>query len=356
MAGDFWINMYNVLMIGSKNIKGNSYGGLEALLRNYNALRKIGFVEYLNLYDYKIGKYKRRINFYLLGRHYILSKQNELHLLKICENKDIVCIEQSHFGKIAKIIKQKYPSKKVITFFQNCQYEYSKAENPFNLLRQKVVHFNEKCACKYSDKIIVLNKRDEDALYCLYKRKADAVIPISLENRSINFNKNKIENKPIALFLGSNFFANNHGLKWFIKNVLPYVDIKLKIVGNGMDKVDLPKSDKLEIIGYVENLEECMQNADFMIFPIFKGSGMKVKTCEALMHGKNIIGTGEAFMGYDVDFEKVGAKCETVEEFIKAINEFPQRFTNKFNEYSRSVFLEKYTDDVTFKQFAEMFE
>jgi len=93
-----------------------------------------------------------------------------------------------------------------------------------------------------------------------------------------------------------------------------------------------------------------------MIFPIFQGGGMKVKTCEALMHGKNIIGTGEAFRGYEVDFEKVGAKCETAEDFIKAIIEFPKRFTSKFNEYSRNLFLEKYNNDVVFKQFTDLFE
>ena len=41
---------------------------------------------------------------------------------------------------------------------------------------------------------------------------------------------------------------------------------------------------------------------------------MKVKTCEALMFGKNIIGTKEAFEGYELDYQKVGAMCNTKEE------------------------------------------
>jgi hypothetical protein len=195
-----------------------------------------------------------------------------------------------------------------------------------------------------------MNERDKFLIQRNYNRIVDAIIPASFSDKFIDFSKEKISSTPKALFLGSNFYANIHGIKWFIENVLPYVNIKLKIIGKDMDNANLPKSDKLEIVGYVENLDEYIQNADFMIFPIFKGSGMKVKTCEALMHGKSIIGTGEAFMGYDVDFEKVGAKCETAEEFIKAINEFPKRFASKFNEYSRNVFLEKYTNDVVFKQ------
>lgn len=38
-----------------------------------------------------------------------------------------------------------------------------------------------------------------------------------------------------------------------------------------------------------------------MVMPIFSGSGMKVKTAEALMYGKFLIGTKEAFEGYEID-------------------------------------------------------
>jgi hypothetical protein len=36
---------------------------------------------------------------------------------------------------------------------------------------------------------------------------------------------------------------------------------------------------------------------------------MKVKTCESLMFGKNIFATTEAFEGYELDYDKVGALC-----------------------------------------------
>jgi len=343
-------------MISNKSINDRSFGGLQLLQRNYNALRRENSVVYFNLFDYyKISVLSKKINL-LFGRYYALSDENEQKILKLCENMDFIWMESSQYGKLAKVIKQKHPLKKIITSFQNCEYEYIKQEYPYNLIRQHVIRKNEEWACKYSDKIIVLNGSDKLAVQRLYGRVADAIIPISFLDKSIDFSKEKISSIPTALFLGSNFYANIHGIKWFIEKVLPYVNINLKIVGKDMDKSSLPKNDKLEIIGYVENLDEIMQNADFMVLPIFQGGGMKVKTCEALMHGKNIIGTGEAFRGYDVDFERVGAKCETAEEFITAINEFPKRFTSKFNGYSRSVFLGKYNNDVVFKQFAEVFE
>ena len=342
-------------MINSKSIDGKISGGLQLSLRNYNALCFGNSVTYFNLFDcYKISMLSKKINL-LFGRYYALCGENEREALKLCEKMDVVWLETSQYGRLAKLIKLKYPSKKIITSFQNCEYKYVKQEYPCNLIRQYVIKKNEDWACKYSDEIVVLNKRDGSVIQKLYGRIADAVIPISFSNRQIEFSKEKISNIPAALFLGSNFYANIHGLKWFVEKVLPFVNIKLKIIGKDMDKANLPKNDKLEFIGYVENLDTYIQNADFMIFPIFIGGGMKVKTCEALMHGKNIIGTGEAFMGYDVDFEKIGAKCETADEFIKAINEFPKKFGNKFNEYSRNMFLEKYSDDIIFRQFAKVF-
>lgn len=53
-------------------------------------------------------------------------------------------------------------------------------------------------------------------------------------------------------------------------------------------------------------MAEYIYNADFLIAPIFEGSGMKLKTAEALMYGKTVFGTTEAFEGYDVDYEQVG--------------------------------------------------
>jgi hypothetical protein len=342
-------------MINNKSINDKAFGGLQVLQRNYNALQCNNSVTYFNLFDhYKISALSKRKNL-LFGRYYALSLENELKILELCEDMDFVWLDTAQYGRIAKIIKQKYPTKKIITFFHNCEYDYVKQEYPYNLIRQYVIKKNEYWACKHSDKIIILNERDKFMIQKLYNRTANAVIPVSFLDRKINFSEEKISSIPTALFLGSNFYANIHGLKWFIEKVLPFVNINIKIIGKNMEKANLPKSDKLELIGYVDNLDIHIQSADFMIFPIFIGGGMKVKTCEALMHGKNIIGTSEAFQGYYIDFEKIGACCETAEEFIMAINEFPRRFNSKFNQHSRDLFLEKYSDEVVFKQFADVF-
>jgi len=46
---------------------------------------------------------------------------------------------------------------------------------------------------------------------------------------------------------------------------------------------------------------------------------MKTKVAEALMHGKKVIGTPEAFSGYEDVVGKAGWVCSTPQEFSDAI-------------------------------------
>lgn len=130
----------------------------------------------------------------------------------------------------------------------------------------------------------------------------------------------------------------------------------MKIVGKGMKKLKENEPELLkniEIVSDAPDLQPYFAEADIMVLPIFSGSGMKVKTCESLMHGKNIIGTTEAFEGYDVDTKKVGGECNTAEEFIALLNDFAQNPRPKFNGYSRKIFLEKYSESAVTEMFKE---
>ena len=162
--------------------------------------------------------------------------------------------------------------------------------------------------------------------------------------------------QPLCLFLGAYFPPNNEGIVWFVKNVLPHVNIRMKVVGKGMArlKAEEPTLKDIEVISDAPDLLPYFEEADIMILPIFKGSGMKVKTCESLMYGKNIIATDEAFVGYDVDYDKVGGKCNTAEEFIARIKEFEKNPRPRFNAYSRQMFLEKYSEEGVVEKFRKV--
>lgn len=285
---------------------------------------------------------------YTLG----MTPKVEAQIIEYIEHNqpDVIVFNTSYYGKIIKTIKKKYPKIKVLCFFHNIECVYVKAafkrkKNIGQLLTIYATWRNELSAVRYSDKVICLNKRDANDLMKIYGRTADALCPICLPDA---FDESKLHkrNGVVGAFVGSNFFANYYGLCWFVKNVAPNINTSILIIGRGFEQYrkEFEQYPNIKVIGTVDNLSDHYYDIDFIIVPIFDGSGMKTKTAEALMFGKTIFGTDEAFCGYDVDLSRVGALCNTAEEFIDAINNF-QKSDMQFNQYCRSAYMNNYSED-----------
>lgn len=110
---------------------------------------------------------------------------------------------------------------------------------------------------------------------------------------------------------------------------------------------------KVKILSNIKDLTPYYQNALCMVMPIFTGGGMKVKTAEALMYGKIIVGTKESFEGYETNATGIFIECNNKEEFISKINKLLPK-VQPYNIDSRKLFLEKYSFEATLKQFKEL--
>ncbi|MCB9017017.1 MAG: glycosyltransferase [Prevotellaceae bacterium] len=356
-----------LLFIRYKKSKNILEGGEQGSQKNYNVLSKIIGEDNIDTYYIHDENKKKTVNDYLHGFFYFfksyyfgLTPNRVKDIIDSASIYDYVFIDRSVFGIIAKELKKAKYQGQVICFFHNVEKLYFAAKIPWYMpWRQLILNCvdkNDKLCCQYGDKIIALNARDNEELKSRYHRGADVLIPVAFNDKYKAGQHNEILNtskKPKCLFLGAFFRPNNEGIEWFIKNVYPYVDIQLQIVGKGMAKLKekdfiLPE---IEVIENVPDLTPYFENADVMILPIFKGSGMKVKTCESLMYGKNILATDEALVGYEVDDDKIGGRCNNDIEFIDKINDFIKNPRPKFNMYSRNLYLEKYSEQAVEKLF-----
>lgn len=351
--------MTKVLFIRYKKNNGILDGGEQVTEMHYDALSKLVGKDCIDTYYVHDENKKRSVMDYLRGalyfpfnHHFGLTPKRVKSLCKKAKAFDVVFIDRSVFGIIAKKLKESDYKGKIITFFHNAEASYFDAKLPKRLPFRNIIirsaDHNDAYSFRYSDKTIVLNQRDDDNLSKRYGKHADILIPIVFRDKLGDHipTETLTREKPECLFIGSYFAPNNEGIVWFAKNVLPHVAITMKVVGKGMDKLKKEEDvlRDIEVIGSVPDLAPYIHEADLMILPIFKGSGMKVKTCESLMYGKNILGTDEAFEGYDGDFDRIGGKCNTVDEFVKKINEFIASPRPKFNTYSRQLYLEKYSE------------
>lgn len=361
--------MSKLLFIRYKKAKDILEGGEQGSQKNHNVLSKVLGTENITTYYIHDESKKKTIKDYLVGvlfffQNYFfgLSKQRVGEIVEITSGFDIVFIDRSTFGIIARELKRTGYKGLVISFFHNVERIYFADKiawyKPWRNLVVRCADKNDAYACRYSDKIIALNPRDAQEIEQRYKRKADVLIPVAFKDsyRQEKYPEEKTSVPPLCLFLGAYFTANAEGIKWFIEEVYPHVSIRLKIVGKNMIQlkkdITLPKD--IELISDAPSLKPYFEEADIMILPIFKGSGMKVKTCESLMYGKNIIATSESFEGYEVDYDRVGGLCNTKEEFIARINDFIASPRPRFNAYSRRVFLEKYSEEAVEKKFREV--
>lgn len=353
-----------ILFISTSDVLRKHHGGELCTNRNYLSFcnlvgeKNVTVVNLMETIPSGItNALKKRIN-YLKGYYEGLSNEMLQKLTELANQHDIVFINTSCHGSLAYYLKKQNYKGKIISFFHNIEYNIQKDKlkmQPWKLLEVLTIKINENRACKYSDSLVALNDRDGEGLKKIYKTDKPNIIPISLTDSLQKPKNNVTKNPPTLLFTGNNWYANIHGINWFIENVLDHVDIKLQITGHRMDKLsDKFNHPKIEFLGFVDDLASVMAEADYIILPIFIGSGMKVKTCEALMHGKNIIGTQESFEGYNIQPSKVGALCETKEEFIESINSLCFSERSKFNPDSRDYFLNHYSFEATLPQFKSL--
>ena len=263
-----------------------------------------------------------------------------------------VFVDGSNLGEVVLAIKKKFPRVQVYTFFHNVESRFfwgalRQTKTPRAIAVLMVNFLAERKAVQHSDSLICLNERDSQLLNRLYGRRATHVSPMTLRDKLPQGSiLPKIEGREkFALFVGGVFYANRVGIAWFVKNVAPYINIKTRIVGRGFEKyrADLEIDGKVEVIGEVESMAKWYQDAYFVIAPIFDGSGMKTKVAEALMFGKKVIGTPEAFTGYEDIADRAGRVCRTSEEFVDAIDSADEIVNSSFDLELRQIYEKKYS-------------
>lgn len=331
-------------------------GGEIVCHRNLDALEQVLGKENVDVvYVHGLDKRQSRISgaFNMLWDYfYGLTPDKVVSLVAKAMGYDYVWIDRSVFGILARRLRLAGYKGRIITFFHNIETIYFEAKLPKWLPGRGVVlrcaRHNDADCCKYADTVVTLNERDSRILSGLFGRGADFQAPVMFRDRysGQDHPSDNVPSKPLCMFLGSYFPANVEGIEWFVREVYGKVDIDMAIVGKGMDRIRETGKDWLlpgiEVIPDVPDLDPYLVRADIMVFPVFKGSGMKVKTCESLMFGKNIVATDEAWEGYELDCGRAGARCNDAGDFIRAIKGLAG--APRFNRYSREVFMEKYSD------------
>jgi glycosyltransferase involved in cell wall biosynthesis len=107
------------------------------------------------------------------------------------------------------------------------------------------------------------------------------------------------------LFVGSDNPINIQGLEWFIHSVLPQIRAAMptsQFMIAGPAGYEHRWPDDIVILGKVDSIVTAYSDATVVVNPVFFGTGLAVKTIEALSFGKAVVVTAAGARGLDSEF------------------------------------------------------
>ena len=267
------------------------------------------------------------------------------------------------------VIRKISPNMKFVLDMQNCETRIFQrhAHETNNFLKQVYLLLEsyklslfEKHAVQNTDRLIVLSDEDQTALEELCGNKLlCAVIPIAVKEpgyvKTIDDAKEDID----ILFLGTLTWApNNEGMIWFMQKVMPMLNDKLRfhlyVVGKNPSselKSLVEKYSNITLTGYVDEVRPYYEKCDFLVVPLFVGSGQRVKIIEAFSYGMPVVSTSIGAEGLDcVDGENILIADSEMEFTEKIVQLCDKKLQRKLSENGRILYDEKYTVDAIAKR------
>ncbi len=155
----------------------------------------------------------------------------------------------------------------------------------------------------------------------------DISYPFRDGNSGSPHSRGGVERPPILLFTGAmDYYANEDGVRWFCKEILPRIrikipDVRFLIVGrNPRQKIlDLEDGLSIRVTGYVEDTRPYYSEADVCVIPLRIARGVQNKLLEAMAMGKAIVAASASVAGLNASCRKSLLLADSPEGFADAV-------------------------------------
>ncbi len=255
---------------------------------------------------------------YSYGVYKFQSKEMVNYLRKLAKTEKYDCIYFNHLQLYVygTYTSRLWPDAKTVLDEHNCETMIMQrsAENCKNIAKKLFLNLEtyklrrfERKALSEIFHTIVLSKEDYRALRKVSGRKFDhTIIQTGVPDYGVKKNHQQKEDRIHILFVGSLAWRpNDQGLVWFLTEVLPLLTREgypyhLYIVGKNASetvKKCAEQNENITITGYVLDVNEYYELCQYMIVPLFIGSGLRVKIIEAFSHGMPVISTSTGAEG-----------------------------------------------------------
>ena len=276
-----------------------------------NLYHKIKRYAYRNLRFNLTGYYKCD-DLYPSGIGYFTKKIDKK------QDYDILIVNYFYLSRLFNLFNHK---KKIL-------YTHDVFTNKYQLTNLKFISLrpnDEMRAINRADSILSLQEEESTFLKFLTSKTVNTIYSYTQQKETLF-----VGNKNILYLSGDNNY-NIDAITHFIINIFPAIikqdsEIKLLIGGNICNSIkQFEEKSNIELLGFVENIETFYQLGDVVINPTFSGTGIKIKSFEAMAHGKIVVSHPHGIIGiYKKDIAPIlvaNNNNEYVEHIVKLFKE-----------------------------------
>lgn len=249
---------------------------------------------------------------------------------------------EAFIAKAREVLKLVQPSVMYIqfVFFSACLNVISENEKILKVIdadnifseRKKIYHdlginyqwfsttaLEERQALLRADLILAIQEREQEKLTSLVPERPVHLVPHVME--TIPYQVSSLEKN--LLFVAAANAENTIGLKNFLEIAFPKIcekheNLRLIVAGKICDNFS-EKIEKVDFLGIVPNLEAIYQKAMIVLNTTPIGTGLKIKTVEALCYGKCLVTTADGVAGLE-NYQNIYHLVSEVSNYASVIN------------------------------------
>lgn len=249
-------------------------------------------------------------NYWTVDDHYPWGLENYVNRLNQKENFDACIIQYYRLSHLLPAIT--IPRKAIFTH-DVFAYKDIRVGNVF----YETLNAHEEAKAMQRCPTIFAIQKDEAAYFRMISPRSKVYTVYN----PYQIHRAQFLNNKTLLYLASRMDFNVTGIQFFLDNVWPTLskkipDIKLMIGGSVCERIQ-SQYNNVSLLGRVDNLEDFYSLGDIVVNPVYQGTGLKIKTFEALSFGK----ATHSMTGIYKSEQAPLLKASTAEEWIDVISD-----------------------------------
>lgn len=274
---------------------------------------------------------------YPIDVKYLKEVEKKVKKLLKKDSYDVLWVEYPHQSKILEHVDDSIV--KIIDTHDKFAYRNYKMF-PFT---HKTVDYSlsfrgERKVLSRADYVIAIQEDEKRYFNRLLRGKSTGVATIGDTHELVKKEAEISESNNIC-FIGSEYEPNIDAINWFIKDIFPLISAKvptckLIVAGNVCNKIGKVNTENIELLGRVENIDSVYGNCRVAINPVRAGTGLNIKSIEAIAHCIPLVATS------------VGAKGIFFEKPVVEVADGNREFAEKVIAFLKNSFLcQQYSDN-----------